>query len=354
MTDIAKPSLSSARTLIDRLRTTGSGTSALRARSLGVVVFLVLLCGAFALTSPRFLTEGNGRTILYTAAILAVSAAGQTLVVLTGNLDLSVGSTMGLVAFVVYDLNADATWFEPLVIPAALLIGAALGLFNGLLVAVLEIPAIVATLGTLSIYRGITTVYANARQVTSKDIPSWIKDAAGGSLLGIPYYVLIAAAVVGLVALVLHYLPWGRRLYALGSNPKAAAYFGLNSTRIVLGAYIASGMIAAFSGLMLGAQVGTVSSLLANGYEMNVLAAVVVGGVSIWGGSGSVLGAALGAIVLATIDNGLVLLQVQDFYQLVIQGAAIILAVGVDAIVQLRVTRITGRRNILQPAEATP
>jgi rhamnose transport system permease protein len=335
-----------------RRKSGGGAASALKVRFLGVLVFLVLLGGAFAVASPRFLTAGNITTVLYTAAILAIAAAGQTLVVLTGNLDLSVGSVMGLVAYVMYDLSGRFDGLHGLVLPIGLVIGALLGLFNGVLVAILDIPAIVATLGTMAVYRGITTVYSNAGQVTSGDIPNWMIKVATGDVLGLPYYVLVAAAVIAAGAGALRSLPWGRRLYALGSNPRAAQFFGLDSKRIVLGAYVGSGIVSALAGLMLGAQVGTVSSQLANGYEMSVLAAVVVGGVSIWGGSGSVLGAALGAVVLATINNGLVLMQVHEFYQLLIQGAAIVLAVGVDAIVQRRVSRVTSRRNIMQPQEA--
>ena len=150
--------------------------------------------------------------------------------------------------------------------------------------------------------------------------------------------------VLIVLAVMLAKLPWGRRLYAYGSNSEAARFYGLNSTRIVLGAYVGAGMIAAVAGLLLGAQVGNINSLLASGIELQVLAAVVIGGVSIWGGSGSVYGAAVGAIVLATINNGLVLLQVEEFYRLLIQGVAIVAAVAVDAVVQRRVLRATTTR----------
>lgn len=332
----------------DRKHVQPRGSVALRVRFLGVVVFLILLIAVFALVSSQFLTAGNGRTILFTAAILVVAVSGQTIVVLTGNLDLSVGSIMGFTAYIVYDLSAGNPALEASVVLIALAIGAALGWFNGFLVAVLEIPAIVATLGTLAVYRGATAVYANSGQVTSGMIPGWVKSISSGTVLGIPYYVLIAVAVVAVVGWVLTNLPWGRRIYAYGSNPKAAEFFGLNPTRIVIGAYVAAGMIAAFAGLMLGGQVGVIGSLLANGYELQVLAAAVIGGVSIWGGSGSVVGAALGAVVLATINNGLVQLQVQEFYRLLIQGVTIVLAVGVDALVQRRVTGVNRRRRIME------
>ncbi len=137
-------------------------------------------------------------------------------------------------------------------------------------------------------------------------------------------------------------------MYAYGSNPEAARFYGLDSTRIVMGAYVGAGMIAALAGLLLGAQVGNINSLLANGIELQVLAAVVIGGVSIWGGSGSVVGVAIGALVLATINNGLVLLSVQEYYRLLIQGLAIIAAVAVDAVVQRRVIGSGSRRRIMK------
>jgi rhamnose transport system permease protein len=159
--------------------------------------------------------------------------------------------------------------------------------------------------------------------------------------------VWIALVIVLVVGGMLRMLPWGRQIYAYGSNPRAAHFYGLNSTRIVIGAYIGAGVIAAVVGLLLGARVGNINSLLASGIEMSVLAAVVIGGVSIWGGAGSVYGAAIGAIVLATINNGLVLLQVQEFYRLLLQGGAIVAAVAVDAVVQKRVQSATTRRRIM-------
>jgi rhamnose transport system permease protein len=320
------------------------GAAALRVRFLGVGLFLVLLIVVFSALSPRFLALDNARAVLFTAAILTIAAAGQALVVLTGNLDLSVGSIMGVTAYVVYDLGGQVGGLQPFVVPLAVLIGALLGLVNGFLVAVLEIPSIVATLGTLSIYRGFVSFYADATEVTVGELPRSMRDLATGIWLGLPAYVWLAAAVVAVVGLALRSLPWGRRIYAYGSNPQAARFYGLDGPRIVLGAYVGAGVVAAIAGLLLGAQVGNINSLLANGIELQVLAAVVIGGVSIWGGSGSVYGAAVGAVVLATINNGLVLLQVEEFYRLLIQGVAIVAAVAVDAVVQRRVLRATTRR----------
>ena len=340
-------SLTRASETTRRLRQ-ASGATALRLRFLGVVLFLVLLAVVFTVSSPRFLTIDNGRSILFSAAILAIAAAGQTLVVLTGNLDLSVGSIMGLSAYVIYDVAGDVPALGPWVVVLAVLLGALLGVVNGLLVAVLGIPSIVATLGTLAIYRGFVSVYAEAREVTVGRLPSWIRSLATAVWGSVPAAVWLSVLVVALVGVALQFTPWGRRIYAYGSNPEAARYFGLDSRTVVMGAYVGAGVIAALAGLLLGAQVGNINSLLANGIELQVLAAVVVGGVSIWGGSGSVFGAAIGAIVLATINNGLVLLSINEYYRLLFQGLAIVLAVGVDAIVQNRVRTATRRRRILE------
>lgn len=331
----------------ERLGLTG-GAAALRVRFLGVLVFLGLLIVTFSVLSPRFLSWDNGRSILFSAAILMIAAVGQTVVVLTGNLDISVGSIMGLTAYVVYDLSGTFAGLQPFVIVVAILIGAVLGAFNGFLVAVLQIPSIVATLGTLSIYRGFVSFYARAQEVTSGTLPGYMKQLATSIWIGLPAYVWLGALLVVILGLALRFLPWGRKIYAFGSNPKAARFFGLNSTQIVMGAYIAAGAIASIAGILLGAQAGNINSLLADGYELQVLAAVVIGGVSIWGGTGSVYGAAVGAIVLAAINNGLVLLHVQEFYRLLIQGAVLVLAVAVDAVVRNQLERATSRRRVLE------
>ena len=336
--------------LIHRLRERAGfsgGAAALRVRFIGVIVFQLLLVLVFTALAPRFFTWDNAQSILFTAAILAIAAAGQTLVVLTGNLDLSVGSIMGLSAYVVFNIASGSPDLQPFVILIAVVVGVVLGAMNGFLVAVLKIPSIVATLGTLSIYRGIVSFYANATEVTSGELPRWMRTLAETSWLGLSSYVWIALVTIVVVGTMLRMLPWGRQIYAYGSNPKAAHFFGLNSTRIVIGAYVGAGVIAALVGLLLGARVGNINSLLASGIEMSVLAAVVIGGVSIWGGAGSVYGAAIGAIVLATINNGLVILQVQEFYRLLLQGLAIVAAVAVDAVVQRRIQSATKRRRTM-------
>lgn len=326
---------------------TGGGSrfgSVLRLRFLGVVAALVLICMVFSLTASRFLTVGNFGTVLSTAAILAVVVCGVSLVVLTGNLDLSVGAVMGLAAYISADFAAHHPGIGIELVLIAPAIGVALGLVNGFLVSTLKIPSIVATLGTMSIFRGYTYIYAHGQQVTSTQLPTWMIDFADASYFGIPSFVIVALVVIALVALVLRSSTWGRQLYAVGSNSEAARFFGLSGQRLVFTAYMASGAIAGFAGFLYAARVGTVTVVLANGWELQALAAVVIGGISIWGGSGSVVGAALGAVLLATVSNGLVLLGMPDYWQQVIQGVAIVLAVGVDALVMRQVNLVTATR----------
>jgi rhamnose transport system permease protein len=318
--------------------------SLLRLRFLGVIAALVLICVLFSLTANTFFSVSNLRTVLFTAAILVVASCGVSLVVLTGNLDLSVGSVMGLTAYICADFAAQHPGIGVELILIGPALGAVLGLVTGFLVATLKIPSIVATLGTMSIYRGYTYLYAHGQQVTSTQLPSWMLNFADASYLGIPSFVIIAVIVVAIGAVVLRSTTWGRQLYAIGSNPEAARFYGLSRQRLITLAYVASGAVAGFAGSLYAARVGTVTVVLANGWELQVLAAVVIGGISIWGGSGSIIGAALGAILLSTVSNGLVLLGLPNYWQLVVQGVAIVLAVAVDALVSRNANRVSRTR----------
>lgn len=320
------------------------GAIAPKLRFVGVAAFQAALILLFTATTDEFWSFSNGRSILFSAAIVMIAAAGQTLVVLTGNLDLSVGSIMGLTAYIMFDLTGEHSGLGPFVIIVAVAVGAALGLVNGFLVAVLEIPSIVATLGTMSIYRGLVSFYADGKEVNTGSIPGYMRDLAMAQWFGVSAYVWLAIATVALTAGMLRHLPFGRSIFALGSNPRAARYYGLRSHRVIMSTYVLAGAIAGFAGLLLGARVGNINSLLASNIELEVLAAVVIGGTSIWGGTGSVWSSAFGAIVLATINNGLVLWEVQEYYRLLIQGSAIIAAVGVDALVRHSVMAAIARR----------
>jgi rhamnose transport system permease protein len=315
------------------------GEFALRLRVSGVLAFIVLLALVFSLLSPRFLTAQNLEVIASNAAILAIVAAAQAVVLLTRNLDVSVGSIMGFAAYLTADFAAHHHGAGPAIVVLALLLGLALGAINGLIVAYAEVSPLIATLGTMSLYRGLTYLYAHGQDVTSNELPRWMLSAVDIRLAGVPALPLLAALVVALIAAFLRRFSFGRRIYAVGSNPLAAVYYGLRTKRVVLFAYAFSGVLCGFAGLLYAARVGTVTVVLASGWELSSLAAAVIGGVSVAGGSGTVIGAALGALILAAIDNGLVLLGIPEFWRMFIQGVAIVAAVAVDMLIGAQVRR---------------
>jgi rhamnose transport system permease protein len=309
-------------------------------RELGIFAFLLLLAGAFALTSSNFATLANANTIALNASILVVVACAETVVVLTRNFDLLVGSIVALSSYVGLDIIRQFPEAGPLMVLAPVAIGGACGAFNGLLVAVFRIPSVIATLGTLSIFRGLAYLYASGQQINAKDLPQWVLGTASLQIAGVSLLVLVALAVVAASAFLLQQLRIGRQIYAIGSNPEAAAFYGLNSRRIVFFAYLITGLLTGLGAFLFGTRAGYVVPYLAQGLELTALAAVVLGGVSVLGGSGTVIGAAIGAITLATLDNGLVLLGASEFTRQLIQGLAIILAVVVNSVIQRRVREL--------------
>jgi rhamnose transport system permease protein len=323
-----------------RLASSRRAELALRVRVLGVSAFMLLLGAIFAIVTPRFLTVENLLVVAFNAAILAIVAVAVSIVLITRNLDLSVGSIMGLAGYLWADWTATLPELAPVLVLVPLTVGAVLGLVNGLLVSYGVLPSIIVTLGTLSIYRGITYIYAGGQQVTSNEIPKWMLDAVDWRISGMPALVVVAALVTGLVALALQQTPLGRQIYAVGSSAAASFFYGLRTQRIVVAAYVATGLLAGLAGLLYAARVGTVTVVLADGWELTALAAAVIGGVSVLGGSGSVVGAALGAVVLAMIDNGLVLLGVPEFWRMFLAGSAIIGAVTVDVVIERRIRRV--------------
>jgi rhamnose transport system permease protein len=309
-------------------------------RELGIFAFLVLLATAFALTSANFATLANANTIALNASILVVVACAETVVVLTRNFDLSVGSIVALSSYVGLDIIRQFPDAGPLMVLAPVAIGGLCGAANGLLVAVFRIPSVIATLGTLSIFRGLAYLYVGGQQINAKDLPQWVLGTASLQIAGVSLLVLVALGVVAASAFLLQQLRIGRQIYAVGSNPEAAAFYGLNSRQIVFFAYLITGLLTGLGAFLFGTRAGYVVPYLAQGLELTTLAAVVLGGVSVLGGSGTVIGAAIGAITLATLDNGLVLLGASEFTRQLIQGLAIILAVVVDSVIQRRVREL--------------
>ena len=239
----------------------------------------------------------------------------------------------------------------PVLVVVPMLLGAACGAVNGLLVAYGGLPSVIATLGTMSMFRGLAFLYAAGGQLNAADLPPWVQGTASSHVLGLSTLVLVAFAVVAACALLLRQTRFGRQIYAVGSNPAATAFYGLKRRRVIMEAYVLTGLLTGLAAFLFGARATYVVPYLAQGLELTALAAVVLGGVSVLGGSGSVVGAALGAVALATIDNGLVLTGASEFTRQFIQGMAIVVAVVVDAVVQRRIDELlrTRRRRRTAP-----
>jgi rhamnose transport system permease protein len=311
-----------------------------KTRELGIVLALAALIIYTAADNPRFLSGQSIRDILLNTAILAVMAAGQAVVVITRNIDLSVGSVLGISAFTVATMMSDNPGLPMIVaLLVGLAVGAVCGLLNGVLVRYGKVPALVVTLGTLYIYRGITYSWAGGSQVNADELPPHFLNFANDSILGIPWLVLIALVVVGGVSLMMRNYRAGRELYAMGSSPQAAELAGIKVARNLLGAFLLSGALAGLAGVLFAARFGTVDSAAGTGIELNVVAAVVVGGVAVFGGSGTVWGAGLGALLLTVIGSSLAVLDINQFWQQAIVGALIVLAIGADRLVAVRIAR---------------
>lgn len=356
MTTSSTESAASARSRPDPGRPAGTGPgragealrNLLRYREVGILSVLILLVLVTALGNDRFLGAVNLQGMELDWAGLAILAAGEAAVIITRNVDLSVGSTMGLSAYVAGDIMAGHQHLPAVVaVLAAVGVGAACGILNGLLVAVAGAPALVATLGTLYGIRGLDYYTVGSNQVVSSQIPAGYDDLAGGRFLGVPYPVYIALAVTIAAGLYLRTLRSGRDLYAIGSNPPAAVRIGIPVKRRLFGAFVASGALAGLSGAIYTARYAAVDSGVGTGMELNVVAAAVVGGVAIFGGSGSVAGAAIGAALLTAIGSSLGVLGVNPYWVQAMVGLLILGAIAIDKLVVLRLAnRIRDRRRI--------
>lgn len=313
----------------------------LRSRELAVAIVLVLVVLAATARADSFLLSGNGRRdLLLTPAILVVLAVGQAVVIISRNVDLSVGSVLALCAYLTGQLFLAAPALPiPVVLLAGLGAGAVLGLVNGLLVALARVPALVITLGTLYIYRGVVLTWAGGDRVDASDLPRPFLAMGTRTVLGFPVLTAVAVVVLAVVGYYLHTARGGRELYAIGSDPDAAALYGLPVRRRVIGAFVLSGALAGLAGVLFAARYGTISSGAGLGLELQAVAAAVIGGVAIFGGSGTVWGAALGALLLVTINRALPVLGISDFWQQAVVGLLILGAVVLDRVLALRTAR---------------
>lgn len=302
-----------------RLRILENGTA------LAALVLLVLFS---AITAPEFLSAENITNVLVQSVFILILGIGMTFVLVAGGIDLSVGSTMGLSATLsIWALNHHVA--TPIAMLIGLGAGLAVGAFNSLFIIKLGMADFIVTLGSLSLVRGVVELM-NARIRLTTELPSF-RYLSGGFLLGIPVAVLIAAVVSVIGALVLSSTRFGRTIYAVGLNSAAAYLAGVRVQRVRLGVYLISGTLAALSGILLGSRLSSSHPALGTGYELTAIAAAAVGGTSLAGGRGSVLGTVLGALLLCVLQNVLSLLQVNAFWFQIITGVMIIAAVLLDA-----------------------
>ena len=322
-------------------------------RVLSLVLIILLVVIFFGTQIENYFSPRLFNRITTSVAILVVVAVGQTLVVLTRNIDLSVGSIVGFTAYFVGTQLANNNELAPIVaVFMAVGVGSLLGAVNGVLVAYGRVPAIITTLGTLALYRTFLVQYSNSQSVITSSLPQWLVELPTKNLLSYGDLDLRTMVVWGLIIvvlfqLVLMYLPWGRRLYAIGSNPEAAHLSGLPVERTVLSTFIICGALSGLAGFMFLARFGNVTVVAALGLELQVVAAVVVGGINIFGGSGSMMGALLGTILIATLEQSLLRWSiVSEFWRDALLGLLILLAVAVDAVILDRVRTLWARSEI--------
>lgn len=310
---------------------------------LGIIAGTVVIFG--------FLVDGylSGRffnRVTTSVVIVALLAAAQALVIFSRNIDLSVGSTVGVAAYLTADFLTANTWANPVVaMVVAMAVGAVLGAFNGLVVAYGKVPAIIVTLGTLALFRTLISLYSGGANVIAAGLPDWVLQFNNVTVLSIGgldlrLVFLIAVGVVAILQWAMRRLRSGRRLYAIGSNPDAAHQASLAAPRLIFFSFVGAGALAGLAGFMFMIRAGTISATAGSGLELEAVAAAVVGGVSIFGGSGTMFGAFLGAILIDTLELSLVRVpEVSEFWRDAALGILILAAVVLDATLQKRFSR---------------
>ncbi|MCC5983531.1 MAG: ABC transporter permease [Rhodobacteraceae bacterium] len=331
-------------TLFDRL-----GAQTLRLFALVLVLTLVL--GFFATQIPNFLGPRLFNRISAAVAVMAILAAAQTLVILTRNIDLSVGSMLGCVAYMTGSMIAAFPDLHPLALVAfAMGLGACFGAFNGFFVAFARVPAIIVTLGTMALFRMLLVEFADGKSISTAQLPLWLTQFPNMRLFEIGDMQFRAGFMTALLVVVVLHLALARlrplrKLYAVGSNPEAAEMAGISTKWVVFWAFVLAGALTGLAGFMFLARFGNITVVAGLGFELQSVAAAVVGGVNIFGGSGLVLGAFLGAVLVNLIDTSLVRWQlVTEFWREAVLGALILISVAVDAVVMRRLTWMRAMR----------
>jgi ribose transport system permease protein len=296
------------------------------------LIGLLILMALVSLASPNFLSVDNLLNILRQTSINAIIAMGMTFVILTAGIDLSVGSILALAgAICATMIAADMPLIFTLV--TTVMIGAALGASGGAVISFFGVQPFIATLVGMTIIRGLTLVYSDGRPISTGDLD--VAEAffqwGGGYILGIPVPVIIAFVVFTLCWFVLNHTKMGRYVYAIGGNEQVARLAGINVSRIKIGVYAISGALAAIAGIILTARLESAQPTAGLSYELDAIAAVVLGGTSLMGGRGRISGTLIGALIIGVLNNALNLMDVSSYYQMIAKGAVILLAVAVDS-----------------------
>ncbi|MEA4906303.1 MAG: ABC transporter permease [Chloroflexi bacterium] len=315
-----------------------------RFREVGLSLFILILIAGISLRSPNFLTLENFKDILLNISILVIVSLAQTIVMLTKGIDLSVSSTIGLSAMMVSFIIKQYPDFS--LVAAVLLgmaLGSVLGMFNGLVISIGKVPPIIATLGTLSVYRGLVFLYSNGTWINAFEMSKPFKQLAKGTPLGLPNLVIFAIVITILVYVFLNYTRTGRDIYAVGSNPDAAQFAGIRKQRIIFLVYVISGIAAGLAGVLWASRFESAQTNTGQGFELQTVAASIVGGVSTSGGVGTVPGVLLGALLLGIIQNSLTLIRISPFWQQAVQGFLILIAVVSDILIVRRVQQRNGK-----------
>jgi len=317
-----------------------------RIRESGIIVVWIVFVAVTVSIEPRFASQQEAQFILANTTIFALLALGETMVIISRNVDLSIGSVVGLSAYVSASLFGNIHGIPIVVVfLTGLGIGLAVGVANGLMVAIGRVPSLVVTLATLYIVRGLDILIVGGNEVVAQTLPNAFIEIPRAGVYGVPYLAIVIAVVIGIGAYYLRSYRSGRDLYAIGSNPEAARLAGIAVGRRVFTAFAVSGAIAGVAGVLWAAQYQTVDSNAGTGYELTVIASVVVGGVAIFGGSGSAVGAAIGALLLQTINSALYVLGISPFWDQAIAGALLLAAITLDRVISLRLTAALRRRS---------
>jgi ribose transport system permease protein len=296
---------------------------------LGPLIGLILLIIVVSILNPSFLTISNIFNVLRQVSISAIIAFGMTFVILTGGIDLSVGSTLALTGAVAASLLAGG--FDPILsMGIALILGLILGAINGVIITKGKVAPFIATLATMTVYRGLTLVYTNGKPISGLGDHASFQLFGKGYFLGIPIPVITTLITFGILYFILHKTTFGRRVYAVGGNEEAAKLSGINADRVKIAVYAISGFLAALSALILTSRLNSAQPTAGQSYELDAIAAVVLGGTSLNGGKGWIFGTLIGALIIGVLNNGMNLIGVSSFWQQVVKGIVILLAVLLD------------------------